>query len=467
MNKPRKNIVIFSFKLVVFVFILGVIINFFLIPFASDVGTDTRYLRSLKKVEKNDYDIFFFGNSYSFTALDPLTIKERIDLNAIHLSAGAQRLEATVAVANEVINKYNPRFIFFDVSGPSLPSPKKDAENIWYYQTLGLQETALSLDKIKKVTDFYPVEEYREYYASALSKKLGRLFRLNNRKDYVFNRQEPSYKTSEKTVYFSANGFIANRQKPIDKEKFKKSFYTLPGESSASELDSRWSESLVQSMDGFLEKAEAMNINVIFVNSLKLYATNYKSEILDGYVGKYSNVRFLDLNLEKKEYSLNETSFYNSTHLNYSGSIQVTNRVVDSLSKWFNIPKRNKTLFSFNNFNLKNYSLYLNKNEDKFIKFEFDSIPKSLKDYQLVVSLFTKDSLELSDYSKTKKIDSDNFYVKLNDENIITTETSSIIIKRFKTKISNETIDKMKVFFYKPNDTLKLPIFEFYSKDEL
>ena len=122
MNKPRKNIVIFSFKLVVFVFILGVIINFFLIPFASDVGTDTRYLRSLKKVEKNDYDIFFFGNSYSFTALDPLTIKERIDLNAIHLSAGAQRLEATVAVANEVINKYNPRFIFFDVSGPL---PKK------------------------------------------------------------------------------------------------------------------------------------------------------------------------------------------------------------------------------------------------------------------------------------------------------------------------------------------------------
>ncbi len=138
--------------------------------------------------------------------------------------------------------------------------------------------------------------------------------------------------------------------------------------------------------------------------------------------------------------------------------------MIDSLSKWYNIPKQDSFEFAFKSFNLKSFSYNLEEKEDKFIKLEFDSIPRSLKDHQLAVYLFTKDTLKLSDYSKTNKFKSDNFHIKMEGDEITSTRNSRVVIKSIHTKISTESIDKIKGFFYKQNDTLKLPTFEFYAK---
>jgi len=63
----------------------------------------------------------------------------------------------------------------------------------------------------------------------------------------------------------------------------------------------------------------------------------------------------------------------------------------------------------------------------------------------------------LSENSKKKKFKSDNFYISLDKSSGINLKDSYIFIERIKTNISEKSLDKIKVFFYKPNDTLEIP----------
>lgn len=464
MIKSKKHIATFVLKLILFSSVLACIIIVCIVPYAPDLGQDNRYINSLKKISNKEYDILLFGNSYVFTAYDPLIIKEKLNLNALHLNVGAQRLEASLIIANEVIKNRNVKYILFDVSGTTLRKPKVDDTEAWQYQTKGLQEIPISLEKIINLSKFYPDNTQTEYYMTSISKKLGRLLRLNDRKHFSKKSVQNNSETLEKTVYFSTNGFIANRQKHIEKEKFLKSFYVKPNLNGFNDLDSRWDTSLCSLMDDFLQKTSSRGINVVLINSLKLYATNYESEVINEFTEKYSTVKFLDLNMNKDLYALDERAFYNNTHLNYRGSIQVTERLTDSIAKWFDVEKENTITHSFQGFNLINTSYALNENEDKFIKLEFDSIPESLKDHQLVITIHTKDTLKLSDYFRKNNFKSDSFYVKMNSNEIISLPNSKVVVKRLKTKISKVDVEKIKIFFYKANDTLNLPSFKFSPK---
>ena len=97
--------------------------------------------------------------------------------------------------------------------------------------------------------------------------------------------------------------------------------------------------------------------------------------------------------------------------------------------------------------------------QDKYIKLEFDSIPSHLKNHKLVVYLYPKDSTLLSKNSKNKNFKSDNFYINLDKSSGMNLKDSYIFIERIKTNISEKSLDKIKVFFYKSNDTLKLSSF--------
>jgi hypothetical protein len=458
----NKNLTTFFFKLVFFGLIGALIISILILPYAPDLGEDKKYTTALQKLSEatpdNDYDVLFFSNSYSFTAYDPTIIKERLGLNAIHLNSGAQRLEASLIVANEIIKEHTPQYMVFDVSGPTLPTPKLEDEEIWHYQTLAFQEIPFSIEKTKDVTAYFPIEKYTEFYVTAVSKKTGRIFRMNDLENYS-KREKASYKTSSKSVYFSYNGFIANKQKSVEKEVYEKSFFGTTGSNES--LDTRWSEDLISLMNRFLKETTSRNIKVIFINSLKMYPTVYNSKLLEGFVEKYPQVRFLDLNVNKDEYTLSEKDFYNSTHLNYTGSIQVTNRLVDSLSTWYSTSKIEKTELDFKLFKFKGFFYNLNEDEDKFLKLEFeDELPIELKNHQLVISLYPKDSTLLSDYAKKKHFKSDNFYVKIGEVEKIETGKSKIIIQRLNSKIDQNTLKKLKLYFYRPNDTLGLPGFD-------
>lgn len=456
----NKSLTTFFLKLLFFGLIAVLVIVTFILPYSPDLGEEKNFSVALQKLSENEanyYDLLFFTNSYLYTSLDPIIIKESLGLDAIHLTSGSQRLETSLIIANEVIKKNTPSYVVFDVSAPTIPNPEIEDEQFWYFQTVALQEIPFSLEKGIDVTKYFPVKKHTEKYVSAMSKKTGRVFRMNDLQNYT--KREPSYKTSSKDAYYTYNGFIAtNTHKTIEEELFEESFYK--DARPINNPDFLWGKSLIALMNRFLDETSKKGIEVIFIHSLKMNPTAYNSKILDGLVEKYQNVKFLDFNLNRYRYSLSGIDFFDNSHLNYTASIKVTNSFVDSLSTWYSIPKIENTELDFKYFKFKSFFYNLNEQEDKFIKLEFeDEFPLELKNHKLVISLYPKDTLLLSDYSRKQKFRSDNFYVEINKTETIKNGETKIIIKRLDSKINQKTLENLQLYFYRPNDTLNLPVY--------
>ena len=448
MAKNENNIFTLIIKLVIFVLIIGVLLLIFIIPNAPKVGVERHYLFELEKVNENPnyYDLALFGNSYVYTAYDPSILRSKLGLKTIHINSSSQILETSLILAKDLLEKNKFKYVLFDVSENSVLRPGNKKEKSWYFQTIALQEVPFSLNKLKEVNNFFPKEEYTEYYITSLSEKAGKLFRLNKRKEYLFNHQKTKY-YHFKGALFSENGYFAYdyRVKSLDEKVFNKEYNNQPKKKI--DTDTLWNSDLKKTMIDFIKDAQTKNTKVILVNSLKLRQENFNREFIDSLTNVYDNVKFLNLNAKRTDYNLNKNTFFDSSHLTYLGSHQVTHTLVDSLSKWFKIPLKKENSFDFKYLNLVDYSYNLNNDQDKYIKLEFDSIPSYLKDHKLVVYLYPKDSTLLSENSKKKKFKSDNFYISLDKSSGINLKDSYIFIERIKTNISEKSLDKIKVFF--------------------
>ncbi len=465
MAASNNSLFTFSFKLSIFILLLGVIIFGALIPYAPDIDTDKRFvfeINRLKKENNNQFDIAFFGNSYVYTAYDPTIIKNELGLRAIHVNSASQVLETSLIIANRVIKENNFKYVVLDVSDNSLLRPPKTKEKSWYFQTLALQEIPFSFHKLCAINNYFPKWTYNEYYLASVSKKLGRLFRLNKFGEYSIGSKEPEYHHFSGAL-FSEDGYFAYdyRKRALADSIFLKEFKKPP--LSKKGINVLWNEDLKKLMIQFIERAKSKKTEVILINSLKLRAQDFNKTFIDNLIKRYDNIKFLNLNENRKNYTLDNRAFFNASHLTFLGSNQVTHRFVDSLSAWYKIEKKSNDPYHFKYFNLIDYSFNLTEGEDKFIKLEFDSIPSFLKNYQLVLNFYPKDSTLLSDHSKEKHLKADNIYIKLDKDSRIDTGKSNILIERFKTKITESTLKKIKIFFYKPKDTLRMPSYNLYK----
>ena len=102
-------------------------------------------------------------------------------------------------------------------------------------------------NKFINVTNYFPVKEQTKYYASALSKYLGRTLRLNDIENYKSHIKDTSYFSSDK-IYFSYDGFLANNRYPLKKEVFEKDFYREPYKNKKV----LWTEKKISIMEKFI-----------------------------------------------------------------------------------------------------------------------------------------------------------------------------------------------------------------------
>ncbi len=469
MKSIKKTNTLFILKLAVFIFLTALILKACILPVVPNLAFDRKYgyeLDNLNEIELKGNDLAFFGNSLVYTAYDPTLIQERLGVSAFHFNSPSQVLESSLIAAKYVLEEKPFKYVVFDVSQGSLIRPRVEKEKDWYYQSIALQETPLSYEKYKKVNAFFLKEDYFEYYINALSSTFGKTFQLNERENFGSKNINPYEYYHFRGALFSERGYFAYdfNNKAIGKEVFDSEFYKTASPQFSSEK--LWNENLKEELIDFIALAENKGTEVVLINSLKLREENYNTDFIDSLKKQFSNLEFINLNSNRSKYHLTNSSFFDGSHLTYLGSHEVSNRLIDSLSKWYNIPKQDNYEFSFKSFNLKNFSYNLENWEDKFIKLEFDSIPKSLRDHQLAIYIYANDTLKLSDNSKAKKSKSDNFHVKMSGDEIISTRNSRVVIKRIQTKISTESIEKIKVFFYKQNDTIKIPEFEFYPNVE-
>ena len=464
MEENNNNLFIFSFKLLLFIALFVIVIQLFFIPYVPNLGEDNKYLQSLnevKSVEKK-YDMIFFGNSYSYTAYDPTIIINELGLSSLHINSPSQILEVSLVIANDIIEKEGLKYVFFDISEPSLLRPKNDKEKSWYYQTIALQEIQFSFSKFIQTSKIFPIKVYPEYYISSLSKKVGRIFRMNKREEYKVHIPEFKY-PDEKGSLFYLDGYFArdSKKKSLTKELFQIENSKKPKQTIGNK--SLWNKELRNQVERFILKCKNKGVQVIFINSLKLRTQEFSVDYLGGLVAKFKNLKVLNLNASRAIYNLNEHTFFDSGHLNYQGSYQVSHRLVDSLSSWYSLDKKRKIVKNMKLLELKDVYYHLQEGQNKFIKLEFDKIPKLLNGHQLVISIYPKDTKLLSDYSKKKKFGSDNFYVQQPADNNIDVGNSKIIISKLKTKITEENLKKIAIYFYKPKDALGMPTINIFK----
>src|SRR5699024_2942772 len=119
----------------------------------------------------------------------------------------------------------------------------------------------------------------------------------------------------------------------------------------------------------------------------------------------------------------------------------------------------------FKYFKFKRVFYNLNKYEDKFIKFEFEGdLPKELENHKLAISLYPTDSLLLSENSLKQGFSSDNFYIEMDKVETIKNGSSKVFFHRLISKIDQNTLKDLKVYFYRDNDTLNLPVYHINDK---
>ena len=182
-------------------------------------------------------------------------------------------------------------------------------------------------------------------------------------------------------------------------------------------------------------------------------------DVIDGLTSNHKNVKYLDLNTNKDKYKLDENSFYDNAHYNYPLSYQVTERLIDSISKWYKIPYQRKEKIDFKIHELSEFFFSLVDSQDKFLRLEYNELPPiELEGHKFVVGFYPKDTTVLSNELKKRNRISEDHYFNL-FEDYIAIGDKKIIVKKFDSNISIDNLDKIKMYYYKKNDTLKTSSF--------
>lgn len=464
MVENSKSLSTFSFKLILLLVFTFLLIRYVIIPYAPYLGHDRKYryeISTLNNIPSDNADIAFFSNSYVYTAYDPTLIKSELNLDAYHFNSSSQILESSLLVAKHVLEEKSFKYVVFDVSKSSLVRPKNETEKSWYFQSIALQEIPFSLDKYQKINSFFPKDEYFEYYINALSSSFGKFFQLNKREKFSASNTPPFAYYHFNGALFSERGYFAYdfNKKSIPKDAFNTTFSKAA--SSKVPTDQLWNSNRKKELINFIEFSKSKGTNVILVNSLKLRDEHYNSAFIDSLTAQFSHLKFLNLNSSRKDYNLSNMSFFDTSHVTYLGSYEVTHRLIDSLLRWDKNLQPKTISHNFKVCNLKKGYFNFKKNRDSYIKLEFDSIPTLLKNHTLVLSVYPKDLSLLSHESKEKGLEYDKFHFTNVKDATIKTDDSEVFIKRLNTTVVNDAPKKIKLFFYKENDTLDIPSFQY------
>tara|TARA_R110002110_G_scaffold49502_4_gene146894 strand:- start:1946 stop:3352 length:1407 start_codon:yes stop_codon:yes gene_type:complete len=465
MEASSRSLYTFSFKGVSLFLLLLVILTFIVFLYRPGLGSDARYVFALNELEERnlneEYQIAFFGNSYNYTSLDPSLIKSRLGLNAIHLNSSAQNIRVSLIAAKQALLENNLKFVFFEISGSSLRKPSPENEKHWFFQAKALQEIAFSYEKLKYTWDYFPKNRYSKYYISGMSRYLSGLSNLNNWKEYKLYTKR-GYSPDGKTL-FSHNGFIGKKVKSIEKSVFDEKFN---GEIYKEKTEALWTKDLIDQMNDFISFAESRGAQVVLTYGLKVYPSYMKMDIINSFTALHKNLKFLDLNVDRDKYVIDEESFYDEAHYNYPVSYQVTNRLIDSISKWYKLPFVEKTKIDFKMHELSDFFYSLDETQDKFFRIEYDQLPPSeLEEHTFVVGFYPKDTTVLNRAARERNGISEDHYFDLSKD-YIAIGNKKVIVKKFDSKVSINNLDKIKMYFYKSKDTLKLPSFTIKPNDK-
>ncbi|MAP54380.1 hypothetical protein [Altibacter sp.] len=196
------------FTIIVLVLLFGVMDRLFL--------TNTHFnrtMRELNRYEADEVDIFFCGSSHVFTAFNPEIIDKELHLNSMNLGSGAQNLETTAFLINEILEDYNPKLIVLDVfpgNNYHLNAPTAKGFQLEVFDNL-----ENSVKKLKYLRSLYSVREFPSVLSPTIRNHKDWNDRIFGKFDFIkendvynrgfWNNNEVRLKDSDKQHYKNFN----------------------------------------------------------------------------------------------------------------------------------------------------------------------------------------------------------------------------------------------------------------------
>lgn len=355
MDKKKRPLYIFSFKIIIFFIILISIISF-LIP-AIDIKKDDKYEYAFNYLKETSYkdevDIIFLSNSYIFTGIDPLYLRGLTGLKSIHLGHHGMSLLYHYINLNNALNNFTPEFVVLDVSPQSIKFTFPEQEEVKFFAKKALVHSTPSIEKLTTLFDL-KIHKDPSFFLESLSIPTSALVNMNS-----FEPKKLLNKNKVNTEHYLGFTPLIKR-KSKDKKKwgdFNKVFFAEPNNDKPF-VDS---ESLNEKyLLKILDLTKRKNTKVILLNTIKYGPTRGLNK-LDSILKKhgYKHVYTCDMNSKRKELKFGIDHFSDMTHLHYSGALKQTKEfskflVKNGISKkqenYNNIKFDNETSLKFFNF---------------------------------------------------------------------------------------------------------------------
>ncbi|WKK86017.2 hypothetical protein QYS48_03030 [Marivirga arenosa] len=445
----RKNpSFIFSFKLVVFILLI-VLISYFISDFIvpkSDERLDVSF-KELRNETKDgtNYDVLFFSNSHVFTAIDPLLLENLTGIKSLHLGSSAQRTLFTIETIKAALEIHKPKVVVLDFSQNATFIPKE--EEVWSFNTKGFLSIEPNLSKLRTMLEVIPHAEKPDYLINGFSGYFYALNNLNKWKNYTtkepeaFSRGYLGFRPAASSLY----------EKDTSHATWNDAYMNFNCNKEYKFFDDNVTKDYLIE---FLKEYDEIGVKIVLVSSLKLYSCTEAnvvkefSEITEG--TNKENIKLLNLNTPKvkKELNFNRRHYANSTHLSKFGAFELTEYLAPYFSSLVgNIRNQNSCLKYRKGLNIHSFQLQLDDYFNKVLHLYFDSIPSDYLEYNTVINVYPKPGLEYKLMNQDKK--SDNTYMEVKDFKKIRKGFVADIY--LDTKLMNDEIEKIDLWFYKPN----------------
>jgi hypothetical protein len=425
--------------------------------FSSSIksNSDTKLDRNLEYLDKNKdekFDIFFFGNSYIYTAFDPLLLKSITGNNSIHFGTPSRRFCFEPYIINEVLKIRKPKLVVVDISTTSMKTPRREKDI--YYNELAISSFELSFSKLKQIY-LFEGKDRNDVFLKTNSQFTNILYQLTG---------ENKFSNKHKAKNGKILGFEPlTKQHPnfIKTRHEYDSLYANPlnhKSSLSKSIDSLTLKELNRLIDYFKRDT---SIELLFISSIKVNSIDENDFFIDLIKSKIhgiKNINVLEMNLHsnKKILNMKFDDFYNSSHLMLTGAYKATNFLSSYIKQNYpslNVENSNGNFIFTNKHTdgkilVRNVQVLLEKGFDQDIRVVIDSIDKSFLDYNTVMTIVPKPRYisMLSKYSKKRGYLVDKEYLYIKDYS----KVENYLIGRFniKSKLKKEQIDHIELSFW-------------------
>lgn len=260
--------------------------------------------------EKENIDILFVGPSTTFYTLSPMYIWNKYGVLTYNRGSASQNYKLSYILMEEGIKKLKPKLVVFDISLLAILEDNKYINNAVMNSIkspyIRIKTQALYDNTTIFNTNFKELNVYNLYHA--------RIKNLESYDFYTFNY----YKGFNSSIFFNKSEiFLENNERKIE-------LY----------------ETVKEYTDKYVQLADKYGIDILFIcpptatDRVRYYNafTKYAQE------KKY---RYINYNLKNMEIEFdNKHDYLDKFHLNYYGSLKMTDHLISYIIDNYNVPIR-------------------------------------------------------------------------------------------------------------------------------